>query len=329
MQMDEGPDEIYDQIISDSAKRLRVLKMLSNFFNNQNLFAVYIRTKVIHNLFVSNKGLDIHKLELFHVQYTSSLTDLFQKLKKAKEQQYLLVSDEIYINNDLILKLEKEITDGNFTREAKTYSHNMAGKLREIYNILASGTSPAGFSWGGVTMFCTRMGQEYYREIPGHETFLRLTGKQGKKTYETEFAVVEKKLLGKLNKLNFRIKFTCGLRFDNEYAEVFDFIDSNDKFIFINSIKAFYLLDEKEYPELDLSRNQSGKGAIIDSLRAKNDMLHDKLAGIKTSLTKDVEEVLESYLAKISGVDFLEELQNVDEQTNILRAMLNININTK
>ena len=43
----------------------------------------------------------------------------------------------------------------------------------------------------------------------------------------------------------------------------------------------------------------------------------------------DVEEVLEGYLEKISGVDFLDELQNVDEQTNILRAMLNININSK
>lgn len=40
----------------------------------------------------------------------------------------------------------------------------------------------------------------------------------------------------------------------------------------------------------------------------------------------DVEAVMESYLQKISGVEFLEDLQNVDEQTNILKAMLNIKI---
>ena len=64
-------------------------------------------------------------------------------------------------------------------------------------------------------------------------------------------------------------------------------------------------------------------------LKQKNDMLNERLGTIKTSLPQDVTDVLAQYLDKISGVDFLEELQNVDEQTNILRAMLNININSK
>ena len=83
--MADGLEEIYTQIIEDSAKRLRTVKTLSNFFNHKDLFAVYIRTKVIHNLFESNKNLDANKLELFHVQYTSSLIELFSKLKKSKE----------------------------------------------------------------------------------------------------------------------------------------------------------------------------------------------------------------------------------------------------
>jgi hypothetical protein len=326
--MEEGPDEIYAEIISESAKRLRVVKMLSNFFNHKDLFAVYIRTKVIHNLFESNRGLDIHKLELFHVQYTSSLTDLFLKLKKAKEQQYLLVNDEIYINNDLIQKLENETGSSNFTDEAKKHSYAMSAKLRQVYTMLDSGMPQTGFGWGDVMMFSTRMAQEFYRKITDGQ-FLQLTDTEGKKTYQTEYAVIEKKLLGKLNKLNFRIKFTCGLQFEHEYVEVFDFVDSNEQFVFINSIKAFYLLDTAVANDLDLSKNQSGKAAIVSSLRAKNDVLTDKLATIKTSLPRNVEEVLEGYLTKISGVDFLDELQNVDEQTNILRAMLNININSK
>jgi hypothetical protein len=76
-------------------------------------------------------------------------------------------------------------------------------------------------------------------------------------------------------------------------------------------------------------RNLSNKAAIIQDLKQKNDLLRDKLSTVKTSLPNDVEDVLAGYLEKISGVDFLEELQNVDEQTNILRAMLNININSK
>lgn len=327
--MVEGLEEIYAQIIKDSAKRLRVVKMLSNFFNHKDLFAVYIRTKVIHNLFESNKNLDINKLELFHVQYTSSLMELFQKLKKSKEQQYLIINDEIYINDDLIKKLEKETEGSNFLMEAKKHAMLMSNKLREIYSLLDTGNTFSTFGWGDVMVFSAAKGKEFFRELLGGEAFLQLTDCAEKKTYQTEYAVIEKKLMGKLNKLNFRIKFTCGLRFENEYVEVFDFVDSNEQFIFINSIKTFYLLDEKMSEGLDLSKNNSNKAMIVFELKSKNNLLRDKLTTIKTSLPKSVEEVLEGYLTKISGVDFLEELQNVDEQTNILRAMLNININTK
>jgi hypothetical protein len=322
-------EELYVQIIKDSAKKLRDVKMLSNFFNHKDLFAVYIRTKVIHNLFESNRSLDINKLELFHVQYTSSLIELFQKLKKSKEQQYLLINDEIYINDDLIKKLEKETEGDNFQSSARKHGVIMANKLKEIYAMLDSGNISPSFGWGDIMVFSVQKGREFFRELPGGEVFLQLTDSDGKKTYQAEYAVIEKKLIGKLNKLNFRVKFTCGLRFENEYVEVFDFIDSNEQFIFINSIKTFYLLDEKMANGLDLSKNSSDKEAIIFELKSKNDLLRDKLSTIKTVLPQTVEEVLEGYLTKISGVDFLEELQNVDEQTNILRAMLNININTK
>lgn len=327
--MQEGLEDTYLEIIRESSKKLLVLKTLSNFFNHKDLFAVYVRTSVIHKLFETNKDLDINKLHLFHIQYSDSLTDLFQKLKKAKEQQYLLVSDEVYINEDLIRKLEKQTAAADFKSEAQRYSRLMADKLRRLYDILAATAAQSAFSWNDVAMFATRFGNEYYREIPTGETFLRLTENDQKKTYQTQYAVVERKLLGKLNKLNFRIKFTCGLRFENEYLEVFDFIDSNERFIFINGIRSFYFLDEEMSEGLDLSKNHSSKEEIILELRQKNEMLRDRMSTLQNSLPQDVEDVLGAYLEKISGVDFLEELQNVDEQTNILRAMLNININSK
>jgi hypothetical protein len=262
------------------------------------------------------------------VQYTSSLTDLFLKLKKAKEQQYLLMDDEIHINADLIQKLEKESEQRNFTEEGRKHGQVMCGQLKKLYAMLAGTEQTATLSWGDIMLFSTRLGQEFYREISG-EQFLKLTDNEIKKTYSNEYTVIERKLLGKLNILNFRVKFACGLEYDNDYIEVFDFIDSNDRFIFINSIKAFYLLDDEMAQGLDLSKNLSNRAGIIQGLRDKNEMLRDKQATLKTLLPKDVEELLAAYLEKISGVDFLEELQNVDEQTNILRAMLNININSK
>ena len=320
-------EEIHAQVIGDSEKKLLVVKMLSNFFNHKDLFAVFVRTKVIHNLFASNKMLDVNKLELFHVQYTSSLIDLFQKLKKAKEQQYLLISDEIYINDDLIKKLEKETEGRNFTSAARRQAQEVSAKLKELYNLLSD--NRAGLiSWGDILAFSTQMGQEFYREI-GTQQFAALTQGNDKKVYEGSNAVIERKLLGRLNILNFRIKFACGLCCNNEYAEVYEFVDSNDRFVFVNNQKAFYLLDDEVAKTIVLSKNQSNKGSIILDMKLKNEQLKEKLATIKTSMPNDVLSVLAAYLDKISGVDFLEELQNVDEQTNILRAMLNININSK
>ena len=57
-------------------------------------------------------------------------------------------------------------------------------------------------------------------------------------------------------------------------------------------------------------------------MKDKNVLLESELSTIKTSLPESVLEVLKDYLNKISSVDFLEDLQNVDEQTNILKTML-------
>ena len=324
--MDEQ-EQIYAQIIKESEKKLLVVKMLSNFFNHKDLFAVYVRTKVIHNLFDANKSLDANKLDLFHVQYTSSLTDLFQKLKRAKEQQYLLMEDEIHINADLIQKLEKENEQRNFPEESRKHSQNMGMMLKQLYNMLAANVTMP-FSWSNIMQFSARLASEYYREVSA-EQFALLAKQEDKKVYQSDYAVIERKLLGRLNILNFRVKFACGLSHNNQYAEVFDFRDSNDKFVFLNGSKSFYLLSDDAAKELDLSKNTSNKASIIMGLHYKNDLLRDKQSILKTSLPNEVESVLAAYLEKISGVDFLEELQNVDEQTNILRAMLNININSK
>lgn len=326
--MNQVQEEIFKNILNESAKRLLVVKMLSNFFNHKNLFAVYIRTKVIHNLFKSNPALDPNKLELFHIQYTTTLIELFQKLKKAKEQQYLLVSDEIYINQDLIGKLEKEAQLCDYREESAKHSRTMSEKLRQLYNMLSEGTTTIPFSWNDIIVFSAKLAREFYREITG-EQFLQLTNMDNRKTYHNEYVTVEKKLLGRLNVRKFKVKLICGLRFGDEMAEVYEFIDSNDKFIFINSTKSFFLLEEENDKGIDLSKNLSNKNSIVRDLTEKNDWLKNKLNTIKTALTEDVEEVLEGYLEKISSVDFLDELQNVDEQTNILRAMLNININSK
>ncbi|MEP6803871.1 MAG: hypothetical protein ABI892_05070 [Flavobacterium sp.] len=316
-------EERYVQIIKDSNRKLVILELLSNFFNHKDFVGVLIKTKIIHTLFENNKTLDINKLELFHIQYTSSFIDLFQKLKKSKEQQYVLISDEIYINQDIISKLKTEIGDSKFPQLLRNHAQNMSRKIEELYQMFST-EETAFFNWNEIISFSDSIKTEYYREISIEQYEKLATSK--KSLYENKYSKFEKKLLGRLNVLNFKIKFSCGLVCNNEIIEVYEFRDSNDKFVFIANEKAFYFLQTEMENEINLLKNDSVKGEIITQLKNKNASLESELSTVKTSLPENVNEVLKDYLNKISSIDFIEDLQNVDEQTNILKTMLNINI---
>lgn len=316
-------EQRYVQIIKDSNRKLVILELLSNFFNHKDFVGVLIKTRIIHTLFENNKTLDINKLELFHIQFTSSFIELFQKLKKSKEQQYLLISDEIYINDDIITKLKSEIGESGFSEKARVHAQHMSKKIEELYKIFVTENIDS-FNWNEIVTFSDSNKKEYYREITIEE-YEKLAS-SSKKLYENKHARFEKKLLGRLNILKFRIKFLCGLVCNNEVIEVYEFRDSNDKFIFIGNEKSFYFLDDDSAKGINLKKNDSVKGEIIKELKEKNIALKLELSTIKTSLPENVNQVLGDYLDKISSMDFIEDLQNVDEQTNILKTMLNINI---
>lgn len=317
-------EERFVQIIKDSNRRLVILELLSNFFNHKDLVNTLIKTKIIHSLFQNNRTLDINKLELFHIQFTNSLIDLFQKIKKSKEQQYLLITDEIYINEDIVSKLKVEIREAQFAKKMQVHSQNMSKKIEQLYQLFATEKKDF-FSWNEIMIFSDSIQSEYYREIDSNQ-YEQLT-KFNTNLYENSFVKFERKLLGRLNILNFKIKFMCGFVCNNEIVEVYEFRDSNDKFIFVAKDKSFYFLDDERAKGINISKNNSSKEEIVMELTAKNADLKLELSTIKTILPDTVLEVLKEYLDKISSVDFLDELQNVDEQTNILKTMLNININ--
>lgn len=320
----QNDDELLVQIMNDSKKKLLRLKVLSNFFNHPDFISILIRTKIIHYLFENNKSLDANKLELFHLQYTVTLIDLFNKLKKNKEQQYLLLSDEIYINDEFISTIAETIDSEDFSIRVANHSKMMSQKIEKLYNMFVINDKNR-FDWSEIVKFSTNFKGQYYREIP-QEKYEELICFD-RDMYENNYSKFEKKLLGRLNILKFKVKFLCGLVCKNEFIEVFEFRDSNDLFFFVGNNKSFFFLNKEDRKELNISKNGSHKNQIVEELKEKNKALNKKLTTIKTELTNDVQVVLKEYLEKISSVDFLDELQNVDEQTNILKAMLNIKIN--
>jgi hypothetical protein len=213
-----------------------------------------------------------------------------------------------------------------FPELMREHSRKMILKLEHLYNMFSHDTIDV-FSWDEILKVSNMVQTKYYREITVDQYSDLISFNLN--FYQNVYAKIERKLLGKLNACKFRIKFTCGLVCNNELIEVFDFIDSNEKFIFVTNDKSFILLDPLNAKNVNFSKNTSSSNQVVSQLIEKNEDLKEKLSQIKTSLTKEVLDVLKSYLDKISSVDFLDELQNVDEQTNILKAMLNVNINSK
>lgn len=317
----EHNNDLFESTLRDSNKNLLVIEMLANFYNQPVLFNILLRTKIIHNLFEKNKALDVLKLELFHIQYSSTLIELLRKLKKAKEKQYLLVSDEIHINESFIEKLEQEQNETVFYTEAKQYANNLSAHLLRLYKMLAEETLET-FSWDEILNFSNRFKFDFYRPI-SQPQYQMLCQSQSA-VYQNMYVRFERKLLGRLNINRFKIKFRCGLVFENNLVEIFEFRDTNDLFAFIMPQKTFYFVSETHLNSIDLSKNKSTKNDLILQLKYKNSELKASLPRIKSNLTEQVSTVLNDYLSKISEVNFLDNLQEVDEQTNILRAMLNI-----
>ncbi|MEY8761455.1 hypothetical protein [Chryseobacterium tongliaoense] len=305
--------------MSQSKRRLTKLKLLSNFFENVVIISIYIKTDIIHNLFQENKALDYHKLELFHLQYTDSLIELLTKIKKKKENDLLAVINEININNQYISGFEERKVD-SFETDRKIYSGIFSQHLRNLYKDLTE--DKFTLNWNDVLYFHKRYAAEFYRTL-ADEAQLKLPSVP---SYQYQEYSIERKLLGKLNIQSFKVRFVCGFRFERNEYELFRIFQSDEHFIFDVEGRRMYLIDE-ELKDLDTSENESNQASIINQLKRKNEELEETIDERKRILPDDVESVLKDYLRNLESVDIMSKIFDVNEETNILRAMLNLNLN--
>ncbi|WP_312078268.1 hypothetical protein [Chryseobacterium sp.] len=305
--------------MSQSKRRLTRLKLLSNFFENVDIIAIYIKTDIIHHLFEENKTLDYNKLELFHLQYTDSLIELLTKIKKKKENDLLAVINEISINKRYISTFEEKKTD-SFETDRKIYSGIFSEHLKNLYQDLVDEKNT--LNWNQVLYFQKKYAAEFYR-TDADETKLK---PQSVPFYQYQDYCIERKLLGKLNIQNFKVRFVCGYRKERDEYELFRIFQSDEHFIFNVEEKKLYLIDD-ELQYLNTAENESNQISIINQLKEKNDDLTETMEIKKKTIPEDVQSVLKDYLRNLESIDIMSKIFDVNEETNILRAMLNLNLN--
>lgn len=311
-------DEVVN-IMSQSRRRLTKLKLLSNFFENIDVISVYIKTDIIHKLFEENKTLDYNKLELFHLQYTDSLIELLTKIKKKKENDLLAVINEININNQYIDAFEEKKID-NFETDRKFYSGVFSEHLRKLYKDLTE--DKFTLNWNDVLYFHKKYAVEFYR-TEADENKLKLGNFP---SYQYQDYLIERKLLGKLNIQNFKVRFVCGYRIGRDEYELFKIFQSDEHFIFNVEERKLYLIDN-ELSYLDTSENESNQASVMNQLKRRNEELEETIHENKRILPEGVDTVLKDYQRNLENVDIMSKIFDVNEETNILRAMLNLNLN--
>ncbi len=318
-------DEYLLNILNQSNKVIDKLQMLSAFFDDDEVvYKIYLRTQVIHKLFENNVELDAGKLELFHLQYTTTVLDLLKRIKKNNETNVSLVYDEIQLNDDLIHKMNDGVyTEKNFNLDKQKQSLKINTSLRNLYQVLSTDSSDFPFA-KNISSFSARYAKDYFYDIEP-DKLNDLIGFEAQKVYINTYATIQKKLMGMLCKYDFKTEFFCGLNAGNLKVEIYKFLHTDKYFLFAPSRNLFLLCDLAKITEIDKENTLSRKAKIIQELQYKNDKLQSTVASLKTFIPLNIKQLIEQSYQKIADTNFLDNLSNADIEANVLKTMLNTN----
>ena len=314
-------DENLLHILNDSIKTISKLQLLSVFFEDEMIYKIYLRTQVIHQLFENNRELDINKLELFHVQFTQTVLDLLRKVKQGNEQNVNLLYEEIQINRDLIDKLGSSgNTEAGYNLDKQRQALKLNLSLRKLYQVLSEDSQEYPYA-KNLGAFSARYGPDFFFEITP-ELFNRLIEYNPAEVYSNAYATIQRKLLGQLNKNDFRTEFFCGLKAGSQVIEVYKFSETDRYFLYLSTGNLFLFLDPAALAGVETENTLSRKTRLVRELSDKNARLESNIAATKAFIPVPLKNLLSEYYRKISDIDFLHR-SDFEMQANILRTMLN------
>lgn len=318
-------DENRINILNESTRTISKLQLLTVFFNNDIIYKIYLRTQVIHQLFVTNPDLDVNKLEMFHLQFTVTLIDLLKKIKKSNETRADLLMDEVQLNHQLIDQMDDTVfSENNFNIDKQRQALKMQQTLRKLYDVLSHDLEDYPFA-KNINQFSSRYAPDYFAEIP-LELLDELLRYDPADLYTDKYATIQRKLMGKLNKHEYKIEFYTGVKTADITIEVYKFIDIDLYFLYSPANNIFLFCDVEKLGKLSHQSTLSKKERVMQELADKNVRLQSKAGVMKTTLPAEVITLLEENYKKIADVDFLEHMNSFDVQANILKSMLNTDL---
>lgn len=313
-------DDNEKQILTDSNKIISKLQLLSTFFEDEVIYKIYVRSQVIHKLFENNPELDSNKLSLFHLQFTESVIELLRRIKKTNEKNTSLILDEIALNEELIQNLVNAVeTEVSIEAEVKRHTNKVNLALRMLYQNLSDISS--NYPFNNTQKFGIKFAKDYYTDI-SKELYDALLTYNPQKIYQNDYAIIDKKLMGLECRYQFNNVFYMGLKNGITFLEIFKIAEDNIYFVFDTTRNIFLQCDFEKIASLEPRNTDSKKQKVIIELRNKNNELEYGISVVKTQIPAEVKQLLSDYYEKIKGMNFLDFINDLDVQTNILKVML-------
>lgn len=309
------------EILEESNKTIQRLYDLSYFFEEPAIMKIYLQTQVIHKLFEENTDIDISKLELYHIQFTTTLIDLLDKIKKKNERIVSMNENEIELNNEMINKLRKAIAEeGGFDVEKQKQAQRITRALYALHKALSSQSSEYPFV-DNINAFSLKFYKDYFFDVDA-DLLTRLTAYKSQDVYRNPFGVIGKVLLSDLAKGMYKIDFFAGIRVGNTLMEIYKLMAEDKYFLFLPSKNTFLSCDIQLFPYQEWLKESSKKERSVKDLTKKNIELEKSIKQNTKHIDTDIISLLEENYKKITEVDFLADLENIDIQANTLRTML-------
>ena len=315
-------DDNHKQILADSTQVIGKLQLLANFFEDDVIYKIYVRSQVIQKLFVQNQELDINKLNLYHLQFTESVLELLRRIKDNNEKNEALLLGEIKLNKELALKISEDMrTEENFEFGKQKQTQKINNALEKLYWNLSDLSKDFPFR-KNIYQFGGRYALDYYHEI-SLDLLYDLITFDPEEVYKNGYAIIEKKLMGLQCKHKFNNKFYCGLKAGSLLLEVYQMIEEDVFFVFYPGRRLFLTCDFERIANINPAEGLSKRAKVVHELIEKNAQLVERAKVARTAIPADIRTLLNEYYNKINSMDFMDFIDDFDVQANILKAMLN------
>jgi len=307
--------------LEESKKFIGRLHDLSDFFGDPVIIKIYLQTQVIHKLFEDNPDMDVNKLELFHIQFTSTLIDLLEKIRKRNERIVAMNENEIKLNDEMITKLRKAlVVEGGFDMEKQNQAQRITRSIYNLHKALSSQSTEYPFK-DNINAFSLKYYKDYFFEADA-DLLNQLISYQNQDVYKNSFGVIGRELLNDLVKSVYKIEFFAGAKVGNTLMEIYKINNQDKYFLFLPSKNTFLPCNIELFPYKEWITESSKKERSIRDLMQKNIELERSIKQNAKNMDADIISLLDENLKKITDLDFLADLENIDIQANTLRTML-------